>query len=105
MPHKKNQERAIFKHITTQSGRDVKTTLNHVLPAGSCTEPSSSLPLIQARYGKLFYVFCILYFVFCIYVEETDIVYRTFDRERENTYLNTVILTGQNKIFNKYERI
>ena len=98
MPHKKNQERAIFKHITTQSGRDVKTTLNHVLPAGSCKESSSSLPLIQARYGKLFYVFCIL-----CYVEETDIVYRIFDRERENTYLNTVILPGQNKLSNKYE--
>ena len=32
-------------------------------------------------------------------------MYRTFDRERENTYLNTVILLGQNKLSNEYERI
>ena len=45
VPHGTNTERSDFVHITTDSGRDVKMTQNHILPAGVC---GSSLPLIYA---------------------------------------------------------
>ena len=45
MPHKSNKQRALFVHIATESGHDVKVTKNHVLPAGVC---GSVLPLVYA---------------------------------------------------------
>ena len=45
VPHKSNKQRALFVHIATESGRDVKVTKNHVLPAGAC---GSALPLVYA---------------------------------------------------------
>ena len=45
MPHKSNKQRALFVRIATESGRDVKVTKNHVLPAGAC---GSALPLVYA---------------------------------------------------------
>ena len=37
--------KAAFIHVTSDSGRDVKMTKNHVLPAGTC---GTSLPLVYA---------------------------------------------------------
>ena len=56
IPHGANRQRAIFTHITTHSGRDIKMTQNHVLPAGTCSlstshqtqSPSALLPLVYA---------------------------------------------------------
>ena len=45
MPHKENSQRTSFTHITTDSGRDVKMTKNHILPSGKC---GSVLPLVYA---------------------------------------------------------
>ena len=45
MPHGANKESALFAHITTENGRDVKMTQNHILPAGMC---GASLPLVYA---------------------------------------------------------
>ena len=45
MPHKANSQRVTFAHITTDSGRDVKMTKNHILPSGKC---GSVLPLVYA---------------------------------------------------------
>jgi Hint module len=45
MPHKSNKQRSLFVHISTESGRDVKVTKNHVLPSGAC---GSVLPLVYA---------------------------------------------------------
>jgi hypothetical protein len=49
IPHGANKEKIIFTHITTHSGRDIKMTQNHILPAGTCSlSPSTqslSLPL------------------------------------------------------------
>ena len=45
VPHGANKESAVFAHITTESGRDVKMTMNHILPSGVC---GSSLPLVYA---------------------------------------------------------
>jgi hypothetical protein len=45
IPHGPNKESALFTHITTESGRDVKMTNNHILPAGIC---GSLLPLVYA---------------------------------------------------------
>jgi hypothetical protein len=47
LPHEKNKESATFTHISTANGRDVKMTLNHILPAGVCGF-SSPLPLVYA---------------------------------------------------------
>jgi Hint module len=47
VPHSANIDTAIFVHITTTSGRDIKMTKNHVLPAGACGS-SSPLPLKHA---------------------------------------------------------
>jgi Hint module len=52
IPHGANKQRAVFTHITTHSGRDIKMTQNHVLPAGTCSmspSPQSALlPLVYA---------------------------------------------------------
>ena len=52
IPHGYNKERSTFTHITTHSGRDIKMTQNHILPAGTCSlSPSSQsavLPLVYA---------------------------------------------------------
>ena len=45
VPHGANKEIALFAHITTESGRDLKMTMNHILPAGVC---GSTLPLVYA---------------------------------------------------------
>ena len=45
VPHGANKESAVFMHITTESGRDVKMTQSHIIPAGVC---GSSLPLVYA---------------------------------------------------------
>jgi hypothetical protein len=47
IPHGANKDNALFAHISTVNGRDVKVTPNHILPAGMC-ESSSSLPLVYA---------------------------------------------------------
>jgi Hint module len=47
IPHGANKDRAIFTHITTHSGRDIKMTQNHILPAGTCSL-STLLPLVYA---------------------------------------------------------
>ena len=44
VPHSANRDSAVFVHITTASGRDIKMTKSHVLPAGACGS-SSPLPL------------------------------------------------------------
>ena len=46
LPHAVNEEQTTFAQITTESGRDLKMTLNHILPAGACA--LSILPLIAA---------------------------------------------------------
>jgi Hint module len=50
IPHGANKDRAVFTQITTNSGRDIKMTQNHVLPAGTCSlSPSPAfLPLVYA---------------------------------------------------------
>jgi hypothetical protein len=45
IPHKANKDRALFKLITTDSGKDVKMTKNHLIVAGIC---DSTLSLKQA---------------------------------------------------------
>jgi hypothetical protein len=47
LPHGPNQQAATFAVIATESGSDLKMTMNHVLPAGACA--LSSLPLVAAR--------------------------------------------------------
>ena len=44
LPHGANQERTTFTVVTTENGRDLKMTNNHILPAGACA--LSTLPLI-----------------------------------------------------------
>ena len=46
LPHDRNEEEATFAVISTESGRDLKMTLNHMLPAGACA--LSTLPLVAA---------------------------------------------------------
>ena len=46
VPHGRNQQRATFIQVTTESGRDLKMTKNHMLPAGACA--LSTLPLVAA---------------------------------------------------------
>ena len=46
LPHGRNEERTTFAQITTESGRDLQMTLNHMLPAGACA--LSTLPLVAA---------------------------------------------------------
>ena len=47
LPHRINQELATFTVLTTESGRDLKMTADHFLPAGSCAAPST-MPVIAA---------------------------------------------------------
>jgi hypothetical protein len=46
LPHGKNTDKAVFKVLATEAGRDVKMTANHVLPAGACG--LASLPYVAA---------------------------------------------------------
>jgi hypothetical protein len=48
VPHGKNNVQATFVAITTATGRDVKMTANHVLPAGACDVATASLPYVSA---------------------------------------------------------
>jgi hypothetical protein len=48
LPHGKNTEKAVFTVLTTEAGRDVKMTANHVLPAGACDVAMASLPYVAA---------------------------------------------------------
>ena len=52
LPHGANQERTTFTVVTTESGRDLKMTANHILPAGPCTTPSA-LSVIAASQVKV----------------------------------------------------
>ena len=38
-------EKAVFAHISTETGRDIKMTMNHIVPAGVC---GTALPLVYA---------------------------------------------------------
>ena len=49
LPHGRNEEHTTFAQVTTESGRDLKMTMNHMLPAGACALPV--LPYIAA--GKI----------------------------------------------------
>ena len=46
VPHGRNHQRATFIQVTTESGRDLTITRNHMLPAGACA--LSTLPLVAA---------------------------------------------------------
>ena len=45
VPHGSNKQSAIFTQISTEDGRDVKMTHNHILPAGVC---GNNLSLVYA---------------------------------------------------------
>jgi Hint module len=45
VPHRANSDDALFTHITTASGRDIKMTPSHIILAGPCHSP---LPLTYA---------------------------------------------------------
>ena len=53
-PYGRNEHYATFTTITTESGRDLTMTSNHMLPAGACTTTAvksdllSALPLVAA---------------------------------------------------------
>ena len=47
VPHKANSDDALFTHITTASGRDIKMTPSHIILAGPC-HSSAALPLTYA---------------------------------------------------------
>ena len=47
VPHRVNSDDALFTHITTASGRDIKMTPSHIILAGPC-HSSASLPLTYA---------------------------------------------------------
>ena len=40
IPHGANEESALFTHITTTEGKDLKVTRGHILPAGRCDSPA-----------------------------------------------------------------
>ena len=46
LPHGKNDDQTIFTVVTTASGRDLKMTANHILPAGACV--AKVLPMVAA---------------------------------------------------------
>ena len=46
-PYGQNEHRAVFTTITTESGRDLTMTSNHMLPAGACSS-TTTLPLVAA---------------------------------------------------------
>ena len=47
VPHRANKKNAIFTHITTALGKDLKLTGSHILPAGDC-DPSLPFPHVYA---------------------------------------------------------
>jgi Hint module len=47
VPHRANSDDALFTHITTASGRDIKMTPGHIILAGPC-HSSAPLPLTYA---------------------------------------------------------
>jgi Hint module len=47
VPHGANSDKALFTHIATTQGRDIKMTDSHILPAGACTS-TSPLPNVYA---------------------------------------------------------
>ena len=47
LPHGKNAAKAVFTVLATASGRDLKMTANHMLPAGAC-DAAGSLPVVAA---------------------------------------------------------
>jgi hypothetical protein len=47
VPHGANTDKALFTHIATTQGRDIKMTRSHILPAGACTS-ASPLPDVYA---------------------------------------------------------
>jgi Hint module len=47
VPHEANTDRALFTHITTTQGRDIKMTHSHIMPAGVCGS-TSPLPDVYA---------------------------------------------------------
>ena len=54
MPHKTNSDKATLLHIVTESGKDIKMTLDHLIAAGPCditTSTSLKLSLIYASQG------------------------------------------------------
>ena len=53
LPHGANEERTTFTVVTTESGRDLKMTANHILPAGACASPStlSAIAASQVKVG------------------------------------------------------
>ena len=46
LPHGKNMASSTFVTVATVSGRDVKMTANHILPAGACS--AQTLPMVSA---------------------------------------------------------
>jgi hypothetical protein len=48
VPHGPNKDSALFVHISTAHGRDIKMTANHILPSGVCGN-TASLSLSYAR--------------------------------------------------------
>ena len=48
LPHGKNTAKAVFTVLATETGRDVKMTANHMLPAGACDVATGSLPVVAA---------------------------------------------------------
>ena len=46
LPHGKNEASSTFVTVATASGRDVKMTANHILPAGACA--AQTLPMVSA---------------------------------------------------------
>ena len=50
LPHRRNEEQTTFAQVSTESGRDLKMTLNHMLPAAACALPT--LPLIAVSQVK-----------------------------------------------------
>jgi Hint module len=49
VPHTANMDSALFTHITTTQGKDIKMTQSHIIPAGSCGS-LSPLPDVYASY-------------------------------------------------------
>ena len=48
VPHGPNEDTALFVHITTAHGRDIKMTANHIIPSGVCGN-TASFSLSYAR--------------------------------------------------------
>jgi len=57
LPHGANSFRTTFTQIRTRSGRDVKVTMNHVLPAGSC---DTTVALINVEAAAVSVGLCVL---------------------------------------------